>query len=102
MVSHYRHLVCPTANHASTGSYGSLPRPVGEAYKKLVDQAESNPDLFHRIDYEPMLVDVRKQLAKFIGVKDHDEVVLVQNTSNGLNTVLRNFIWSKEDLIITC
>ena len=79
-----------------------MPNYVLNAYRKIEDQVESNPDTFHRLDYKPLLIESRKQIAKFIGVKDHDEVVLVPNTSDGLNTVLRNFIWTKEDLIITC
>src|SRR6266498_818073 len=62
---------------------------------------EKNPDLFHRSLYQPLLKKTRQQLADFLNVK-LDEVVLVSNTSMGINTVLRNFIWEEGDVIFAC
>ncbi|KAK0452766.1 pyridoxal phosphate-dependent transferase [Desarmillaria tabescens] len=84
------------------GSYGSLPRPVSAWCGALSDKIERNPDLFMRLTYQPMLVAVREKVASFIGVSNVDEVVLVPNASHGVNTVLKNFIWEKGDVIITC
>ncbi|KAF8159186.1 lolT-1 [Crassisporium funariophilum] len=78
----------------NNGSYGTTPRPVLEAINELTLLVESNPDRFHRLLYQPKLVDVRAKLAALIGAKT-DEVVLVPNASMGLNTVLRNFEWNK-------
>jgi selenocysteine lyase/cysteine desulfurase len=39
-------------------------------------------------------------MAAFVGA-GADEVVFVPNTSHGTNTVLRNLIWNKDDIIIT-
>lgn len=33
---------------------------------------------------------------------DTDECVLVSNATTGINVVLRNFRWEKEDIIVTC
>ncbi|KAK0432665.1 lectin [Armillaria borealis] len=46
-----------------------------------------------------MSIAVREKVASFIGVSDVNEVVLVPNASNGVNTVLKNFIWEAEDVI---
>ena len=44
---------------------------------------------------------LRGQLADFINA-DLDEVVIVQNASHGLNTVLMNFDWHENDIMIGC
>ncbi|KAF8886306.1 pyridoxal phosphate-dependent transferase [Infundibulicybe gibba] len=69
------------------GSYGSLPLLVLSSCNTLSEVAEANPDLFNRLTYQPLLVDT-------------DECVLVQNTSLGLNVILRNIEWEKEDTIV--
>jgi hercynylcysteine S-oxide lyase len=83
------------------GSYGTTPKPVLEAGTELTLEIESNPDLFHRITYKKRLIGVREKLATLIGAKT-DEVVLVSNASTGMNTILRNFEWEKEDQIFVC
>ena len=83
------------------GSYGATPRPVLEAINDLTIEIESNPDLFHRVSYQKRLVGVREQLARLIGAKT-DEVVLVSNASMGINTILRNFDWEQGDQLFAC
>ncbi len=84
------------------GSNGSLPRPVSAWCSALSDKIESNPDLFMRLTYHPMLIAVREKIASVIGVSDVDEVVLVPNASHGINTVLKNFICEAGDVIFAC
>ena len=83
------------------GSYGTTPKPVLEAGNELTLEIESNPDLFHRLTYQKRLIGVREKLASLIGAKT-DEVVLVTNASTGINTILRNFEWEKDDQIFVC
>ena len=85
-----------------SGSYGSIPTAVDEAVKPYYALADQNPDLFHRFTMIDLVRDVRQRLAKFIGAADKDEVVFVPNASHGLNTVLRAFIWEKDDIICSC
>ncbi|KAF8240253.1 PLP-dependent transferase [Tricholoma matsutake] len=82
------------------GSFGATPLPVLIDVHKMSVEFESNPDLFHRITYLPRLNTVREQLAKMIGAET-DECVLVTNAATAINTVLRNFDWNKEDVIVT-
>ncbi|KAG5353596.1 hypothetical protein C0989_005117 [Termitomyces sp. Mn162] len=91
----------PEYINLNNGSYGSTPTPVLDAVHKLTLQVEANPDLFHRLDFQPLLIDVRRRIAQLIGA-DVDEVVLVANASMGVNTVLRNFEWENGDTIIGC
>ncbi|KAJ7161146.1 pyridoxal phosphate-dependent transferase [Mycena filopes] len=83
------------------GSYGSLPLPVLAACDKLTLRVESNPDLFVRVEQTPLITKCRAQIAKFVGAKT-DEIVLVRNTSHGINTIMRSFEWNTGDVIVTC
>ncbi|KAJ7745880.1 pyridoxal phosphate-dependent transferase [Mycena maculata] len=83
------------------GSYGSLPLPVLAACNKLTMRVESNPDLFVRVQQTELITECRAQIAKFVGAK-MNEIVLVRNTSHGINTIMRSFEWNRGDIIVTC
>ncbi|KAF9483081.1 lolT-1 [Pholiota conissans] len=88
----------PSYINLNNGSYGTTPRPVTEAVHALSERIEANPDLFHRIEFKPLLDEARQRVADLIGAK-RDEVVFVANASMGVNTVLRNFEWEEGDII---
>ncbi|KAG6844153.1 hypothetical protein H0H87_009396 [Tephrocybe sp. NHM501043] len=90
----------PKYLNLNNGSYGSTPLPVLDAVHKLTMQIEANPDLFHRLEFQPLLIDVRRRVAQLIGA-DVDEVVFVSNASMGVNTILRNFEWEEGDTLIS-
>ncbi|THU75183.1 hypothetical protein K435DRAFT_562517, partial [Dendrothele bispora CBS 962.96] len=77
----------PSYVNLNHGSYGSLPSPVLDAIKPIAALAEANPDKFHRTEYIPMLVEVRRRLANLMSEKEGDvsvdEVVCVPNASHG-------------------
>jgi hypothetical protein len=85
----------------TAGSFGSLPKPVLSVCNALTLEIEKNPDHFHRLAYQAPLVSVRERLAQLIGAET-DECVIVPNASHGINTVLRNFEWHKDDIIVAC
>jgi selenocysteine lyase/cysteine desulfurase len=93
----------PAYVNLNHGSYGSLPLPVKRYVDALEDEAEANPDKWCRFTYYPLLTAVREQVAQLIGAPT-DECVIVQNTSVGIATVLRNFAWRDGDVLIggTC
>jgi hercynylcysteine S-oxide lyase len=92
----------PEYTNLNNGSYGTTPEPVQEACDKLEALSEWNPDLFMRVTQLSLLAKARAKVADFLKVKDVDEIFLVPNASHGVNTVLRNFIWEKEDTIVVC
>jgi hercynylcysteine S-oxide lyase len=49
-----------------------------------------------------MLIDVRARLAKFINAKEVDDVVMITNTTHGINNVLHNVDWQEGDKLIGC
>lgn len=78
-----------------------MPLPVLAACNKLTMQIESNPDLFVRVGQTDLITKCRAQIAEFVGAKVN-EIVLVRNTSHGLNTIMRSFEWNAGDVIVTC
>lgn len=83
------------------GSYGSPPIPVVEAMRALSKQCEESPDHFMRRAWLPLLTKARKGVADIIHARE-DEVVLVPNTTHGVNTILSNLQWEKGDVIVIC
>ncbi|CAK5270894.1 unnamed protein product [Mycena citricolor] len=83
------------------GSYGSLPLPVLAACNELTMRIEANPDVFVRVDQTPLITATRERIAKFVNAKT-DEVVLVRNTSHGINTIMRSFDFKEADVMVTC
>ncbi|KAH7884325.1 pyridoxal phosphate-dependent transferase [Phlebopus sp. FC_14] len=81
------------------GSYGSLPLPVRAYCDELTTKIESNPDKFVKVDCINYWNTARERVAKLIGAET-DECVLVPNTSHGIATILRNFSFNKEDILI--
>ncbi|OJA16494.1 hypothetical protein AZE42_12606 [Rhizopogon vesiculosus] len=89
----------PTYTNLNHGSYGSLPKPVGAVCDALTAHIEANPDKFIRIECIDHWNEARARLANLIGAET-DECVLVNNTTHGITTVLRNFEWNEGDIII--
>ncbi|KAF9135326.1 hypothetical protein BGW39_003433 [Mortierella sp. 14UC] len=81
------------------GSYGTFTRSVQENMMKWHNRAEENPDRWVRLDLKPALTKVRTQLAEFMNC-DKDELALVQNTTVGVNTVLRSLDFAPGDRIL--
>ncbi|KAG8899649.1 hypothetical protein FRB99_006517 [Tulasnella sp. 403] len=83
----------------NNGSFGATPLPVLKYCEDINRQAEERPDTFFRASYKPVLNTARERIAKIIHAET-DECVIVPNASHGINTVLHNFVWKKEDILI--
>ncbi|KAG0054473.1 hypothetical protein BGZ83_011160 [Gryganskiella cystojenkinii] len=81
------------------GSYGTFPRSVQDNMMKWHNRAEQNPDQWVRLDLKPSLKGVRSQLATFMNC-DVDDLALVQNTTVGINTVLRSLDFQPGDRLL--
>ncbi|KAL9713303.1 hypothetical protein Ac2012v2_002908 [Leucoagaricus gongylophorus] len=89
----------PNYINLNHGSYGTAPYVVHKVANDLNFKLEANPDRFLRFDYLQYLDDVRGQLAEMVNAQ-RDEIVLVPNASVAMNTILRNFEWEKDDIIV--
>ncbi|KAF9388127.1 hypothetical protein CPB97_001578 [Podila verticillata] len=81
------------------GSYGSFPKSVQENLLKWQNHAELNPDRWVRRELKDALAKVRGQVAEYINC-DVDELVLVQNTTVGINSVMRSIKFVPGDRIL--
>ncbi|KAI0293755.1 PLP-dependent transferase, partial [Russula brevipes] len=89
----------PDYVNLNNGSYGSVPIPVSSTTATTLRAIEENADRFIKLYLSDHLSPARCRMAKFVGAGP-EEVVFVPNTSHGLNTVLRNLAWNKEDIIV--
>jgi selenocysteine lyase/cysteine desulfurase len=81
------------------GSFGAFPKSVRERQRELQDLTESRPDTFLRYTYPELLDESRHAIAPLLGANP-DEVVFVPNATTGVNTVLRNLVYQKGDVIV--
>ncbi|KAG8526535.1 uncharacterized protein KY384_008735 [Bacidia gigantensis] len=87
-------LLDPAYTPLNHGSFGTYPRYVLHALHYFQSLSESRPDAFVRHQYPKLLDRSREVVAKFLGLgtEGTGEVVLVQNASVAVNTVLRNLL----------
>ncbi|SPO06041.1 related to isopenicillin N epimerase [Cephalotrichum gorgonifer] len=81
------------------GSFGAFPKAVQEYQRQLQSESEARPDTFIRYTYLQLLKESRSAIAPLLGA-DTGEVVLVPNTTTGVNTVLRNIDFLRDDTIL--
>lgn len=67
----------------------------------LSARAEERPDRFYRFDYVTLLAESRERVARLIGAET-DEVVILQNATIAINTILHNFEWNEGDILVGC
>ncbi|KAJ3930309.1 MAG: pyridoxal phosphate-dependent transferase [Lentinula lateritia] len=82
------------------GSFGSVPLAVHEAGEILSRYIERNPDRYIRQEYNAQIDTARAVVADHIGV-ERDTCVFVPGVSAGIATVLRNFKWTSQDIIVS-
>ncbi|KAL1965525.1 hypothetical protein VTN77DRAFT_5608 [Rasamsonia byssochlamydoides] len=81
------------------GSYGTYPRSVQHSLRQFQDAAEAHPDMFLRRDRPILLDEARSAVGKLLNAPTH-ECVFVRNATTGVNTVLRNLVFSEGDAIV--
>ncbi|KAI1452486.1 PLP-dependent transferase [Annulohypoxylon moriforme] len=85
----------PSYRNLNHGSFGASPRAIRKKLCQFQDLAEAMPDQFIRYQVPDILNESREAVAKLLNAPT-DTVVLVQNASVGVNTVLRNITWSDD------
>jgi selenocysteine lyase/cysteine desulfurase len=81
------------------GSYGATPRQVFEKQVEWIKIMESSPRNFITHVYPAARKVVLQKLAKYIGA-DENDVVLIENASSAVNSVLRSQKWNRGDKIL--
>ena len=89
----------PRGSFTNHGSYGTVPRPVKQVHSDLLDRVETHPDSWFRRQVRPFYLAGCEAAAAFIGASK-DEVVLVDNATTAVNTVLRSVVRGPSDGVL--
>ena len=81
------------------GSVGTVPRPVLDAQVALLRLVEKQPDSWYRCEFESRYFAACDAAAEFIGASSR-EVVLVDNATTAVNTVLRSIVRGPKDGVL--
>nr|XP_039256074.1 hercynylcysteine sulfoxide lyase-like isoform X2 [Styela clava] len=87
---------CAFVNH---GSYGPTPKRVVEQKVKFIYEQEAQPDLWFRFNLEKYYDASLTAAAEFLGVKKSN-LVLVDNVTTGINTVVKCLKFEPGDQIL--
>jgi len=79
-----------TYTNMNFGSFGCLPKHVRDAQQAYTNQMEARPDVWFRGGYQSILNNVRETLARQTNADSVNNLVLVENTSFGVNSVIRS------------
>lgn len=71
------------------GSFGTVPNSVFERHCALLREQESCPEVWFRETYFAHVTEARAKVAQLIN-SSIDEVVLVENASYAVNSILRS------------
>ncbi len=82
------------------GSYGAAPRTVFDAKSRYIEEMELNDDLWFRYTVEPALKSTRELIAQYINADTADDIVFIENASDGYNAVSKSFTWAKGDIVL--
>lgn len=83
------------ASFTNHGSFGTVPRPLLDAQAALLRRVEKHADHWFRRDLPPLYFSACNAMAAFIGASN-EEVVLVDNATTAVNTVLRSLALRRE------
>ena len=81
------------------GSFGTVVRPVHAAQEEFFVMQESYPDRWFRKQYYDALEVSRQLISDFVGAQSSD-VVLVENASSAVNSILRSLDLQKGDKVL--
>ncbi|XP_071130960.1 uncharacterized protein [Mytilus edulis] len=81
------------------GAFGAVPKQVQEAQRRLMDDMYELPDLWGNKTESKKLEEATTALAGFVKA-DSDDFVFVQNTTTGVNTVLKSLKLNPDDIIL--
>ena len=80
------------------GSFGTVPKVVMDEQIEFLKKQESCPELWFRGVYESYVDTSLRAIAPFIGASELGDVVMVENASYAVNSVLRSFSFTVSSL----
>jgi len=95
-----RFLLAEGFTNFNHGSFGSVPKVVSDAQHAYSMQCESRPDKWFRQDYFVCVDSARTMLAKYVNAPSVDDLVMVENASGAVNSVMRSMNWQEGGVIL--
>ena len=89
----------PSYINVNHGSYGCPPRVVMEKYRSYQEQMEFNPEKWIRFSLNEKINESREIVSKYINA-DINNLVIVENASDGINSVFKSMLTSPGDKIL--
>lgn len=74
------------------GSFGAVPEEVSLRQFNLLKEQESHCDKWFRCSYLQYMQEARQRVADLICCEDKEEVVLVQNSSDACNSIVKSLL----------
>src|SRR6266496_5456058 len=94
-------LLDPSVIFLNHGSFGATPKVVLAKQEEYRRRMESDPVRFLVRELEPLLDQVRADVARFVGARPED-LAFIPNATAGVNAVLRSLQFSSNDeLLVT-
>jgi len=90
----------PEVAFLNHGSFGAIPRVVLAAQRVWAERIEAQPVAFLWDELEAELLQVAEVVARFVGAAPGN-LALIENTSAGIATLLRDRPWRPSDIILT-
>lgn len=81
------------------GSFGTVPQPVSKIQQKYFFEQESHPDTWFRVSYFNYIDAARFALSNLVHALA-DDLVLVENASAAVNSILRTLALKKGDKVL--
>jgi isopenicillin-N epimerase len=93
-------LLDPSVIFLNHGSFGATPKPVFEAYQNWQLRLERQPVLFLGREFNELLLESRRALARYLNA-DADDLVYIPNATHGVNIIARALTLSDGDEVLT-
>ena len=94
-------MIAPNLTQMNHGAYGATPKKVFAAQVAYMKEMEADIQSYMRDSsgYRGGLIVARNAASKYINAEPED-VVIVDNASNGINVLLRDWTWTKDSVLI--
>lgn len=86
-----------TWTYLNHGAFGAPTKLAVDAANRWRVQADAQPLSFHDRELFPLVVKAIKALAAFVGVRRPEQLVLLQNATSGLHSVLASVLKGEKD-----
>jgi selenocysteine lyase/cysteine desulfurase len=89
----------PKIININNGSFGSPPKEIIQKRRQYQEEMDSNPDSFFRFIMDEKIIETRKIISNYINA-DLDGLVIVQNASDGINSVFKSMLSNGDKILM--